>query len=534
MSKKTKNQIFLNFLIIFLCFYSFNNCNAGSPGFKVLAVASADPDHDPMIIEAKAFLEKIATENNFQVDFTRDATTLNDENLRHYQVIIQLHLAPFDMTRSQQMAMQHFISRGKGWIGVHAAGLTGKQFLGKNTPYWQWFEKLMGGIVYTPHPSKQTWILEVEDHTHPVMKNLPESFSFYDEWYEFDKSPRPNVHVLATAKESSYKQVIPMGDHPMIWTNPDYDRAIYIGIGHDISACKDSNFTILMRDAILWAASPVPNKEQHDLYHSLNQKITILNNQVAFNLTGPKRAIIKSYEPLPSSTTFELVDALSFEKVFTGTLTNGIEIKEWFPGVYYSQADFSSFEKPGMYIVEIRKDSLNYSSYDFKIDKQAMGETTIPAIVNFFFHQRSNSPQELEADRNLLLFGSNKTVDLHGGWCDASGDISKYFSHLAYTNFMSPQQIPLVTWSMINTAETTSKLLKRINAEEPLMNEALYGADYILRSLSPEGYFYMTVFTYFNKDPKARRVVGLLADSKTTSDYQCMDMVRAEEAFRTE
>lgn len=31
----------------------------------------------------------------------------------------------------------------------------------------------------------------------------------------------------------------------------------------------------------------------------------------------------------------------------------------------------------------------------------------------------------------------------------------------------------------------------------------------------------MIVFSYFNKDPQARRVVGLLADSKTTNDYQC-------------
>jgi hypothetical protein len=31
----------------------------------------------------------------------------------------------------------------------------------------------------------------------------------------------------------------------------------------------------------------------------------------------------------------------------------------------------------------------------------------------------------------------------------------------------------------------------------------------------------MIVFSYFNKDPAARRVVGLLANSKTTSDYQC-------------
>jgi type 1 glutamine amidotransferase len=89
------------------------------------------------------------------------------------------------------------------------------------------------------------------------MKNLPSSFTLYDEWYEFDKSPRPNVHVLATADETSYKPNKPMGDHPMIWTNPSYDRAIYIGIGHDTTACTDPNFTILMRDAILWAASPV-------------------------------------------------------------------------------------------------------------------------------------------------------------------------------------------------------------------------------------------------------------------------------------
>jgi hypothetical protein len=64
-------------------------------------------------------------------------------------------------------------------------------------------------------------------------------------------------------------------------------------------------------------------------------------------------------------------------------------------------------------------------------------------------------------------------------------------------------------------------LLDETGSKDALTTEALYGADYIMRSLSPEGYFYMTVFTYFDKDPNARRVVGLLADSKTTADYQC-------------
>jgi type 1 glutamine amidotransferase len=255
---KYKLMAALKLLMLQILLLTFSTrSEAQNQSFKVLVVASADPDHDPMINKSKAFFEKIASENNFKVDFTRDATVINDENLANYKVLVQLHLAPFDMTQKQQRSMEHFISSGKGWVGVHAAGLTGKQFIAPETPYWQWFEKLMGDIIYIPHPAKQTGRILIEDKTHPVMRNLPSSFTLYDEWYEFDKSPRPNVHVLATADETSYKPNKPMGDHPMIWTNPSYDRAIYIGIGHDTTACTDPNFTILMRDAILWAASPV-------------------------------------------------------------------------------------------------------------------------------------------------------------------------------------------------------------------------------------------------------------------------------------
>ena len=231
--------------------------------FKVLVIASPDPDHGAMIIASQAILEKIGSENGFTIDFTRDASLITDQNLLNYKVVVQLHLAYFEMTQKEQSALQHFISRGKGWVGIHAAGLTGKQFINKETPYWDWYQKMIGDVTYSDHPALQTGIIKVEDREHPVMKNLPESFSFYDEWYEFDKSPRSNVHVLATADETSYKPKKPMGDHPMIWTNPMYNRAIYIGIGHDVTACSDPNFAILMRNAILWAASPVKNPEKN-------------------------------------------------------------------------------------------------------------------------------------------------------------------------------------------------------------------------------------------------------------------------------
>jgi len=251
------------------------------------------------------------------------------------------------------------------------------------------------------------------------------------------------------------------------------------------------------------------------------QYITILSNQVAYNLDGPKTAMVKSNQAIISGTTFQLIDASTNQSVYSGKVGQSEQVTDWSLDVWYSRIDFSNFHQSGNFKIQLDNDKTKQYSFPFKIEENALGKIAIPAILNFFYKQRANSPQELDADKAIILYGSDKTVDLHGGWCDASGDISKYFSHLAYTNFMSPQQIPMVTWSMINTTERVPELLTQIGAKDSLTNEAIYGADYIMRSLSPEGYFYMTVFSYFNKDPKARRVVGLLADSKTTSNYQC-------------
>ncbi len=223
--------------------------------FKVLVVASRAKDHINSINAAKPFFKKLGADNHFSVDFTDDTSTINDANLANYQVFVMFHLAPFDMSYSQQASLQKFVEEGKGWVGVHAAGLTGKQFLAPDKKYWQWFEYLMGGVTYSPHPAYQDGVVVVEDNNHPITKNLPPGFWISDEWYEFNKSPRGNVHVLAAADESTYKQNKPMGDHPIIWINENFHRMIYIGIGHSPTALENSNYILLLRNAIVWAAS---------------------------------------------------------------------------------------------------------------------------------------------------------------------------------------------------------------------------------------------------------------------------------------
>lgn len=230
-----------------------NNVYGQTSQFKVLVVASLAKDHLRMIDSAAPFLKQMATQNNFSLDFTKDTSTINDANLANYDVFIMLHLAPFDMSYSQQAALQKFIESGKGWVGIHAAGLTGTQFLGTGTIYWQWFQDFMGGSVYSPHPAYQKGRLVIEDHKHAATKHLPASFEVSDEWYEFDKSPRSNVRVLATADEASYTQKKPMGDHPLVWTNEKYSGTIYIGVGHDPSVFNNKDYVTMLRDAILWA-----------------------------------------------------------------------------------------------------------------------------------------------------------------------------------------------------------------------------------------------------------------------------------------
>lgn len=248
--------------------------------------------------------------------------------------------------------------------------------------------------------------------------------------------------------------------------------------------------------------------------------IEIYVNQIAYDEAASKTALIGTFEKLPVNTSFRLINTITGKKVFTGSVLQPVSIDDWFPGKLFYQLDFSRFLISGNYKIQLTVQNKVYTSADFAIQPNALVKLTLPSVIHYYNQQRANTEPELKADAHLLLYGSNKTVDLRGGWCDASGDVSKYFSHLAYANFMSPQQIPLVTWSMEQTAESIPNLLTQLGVLDSLKKEALWGADYLMRALSADDYFYMIVFSYFNKDPNARRVVGLMANSVTTADYQ--------------
>jgi hypothetical protein len=249
---------------------------------------------------------------------------------------------------------------------------------------------------------------------------------------------------------------------------------------------------------------------------SADASLEIFVNQVGFDRVGPKSAVVGTSDGA-SPIQFELVNVATGKTEFSGKLGLPETVADWTSEKTFLKADFSRFHGRGTYFVRVG----GVDSPKFDIDDHELAKQTLSSIISYYHHQRANTPEEVAADSKLILFGSDKTVDLRGGWCDASGDVSKYFSHLAYANFMSPQQTPLVVWSMVSAHDSIPKLLDSWKVNDALEDEALWGADYMMRSLSPDNYFYMTVFSYFSNDPNARRVVGLHANSVTTNEYQC-------------
>ena len=198
-----------------------------------------------------AAIQKIGQEAGWNIDTSSDASIFSDDQLRSYDAIVfsNTNNDVFD-TPQQKIAFMRYIQAGGGFVGIHSASGTERN--------WKWF-KLMLGASFLRHPPFQRFRVYVADKNHAATKKLPSSWETHDECYYF-KEFNASVHVLIfsdiSAIEESGKHTRPdtFGNrYPAAWCHEfDGGRIWYAALGHNKEDYSDPLYLLHLTEGLKW------------------------------------------------------------------------------------------------------------------------------------------------------------------------------------------------------------------------------------------------------------------------------------------
>lgn len=229
--------------------------HAAAPQFKVLLftkTAAGAYRHDSIDAGVTMF-QQLAAENDFQVDRSEDASVFTTATLNAYDAVVMLQTSGMVWdSDAQRQAVQAYVRAGHGIVAIHNAT---DMNIESAFPWWD--QVVMGGAHMTQHSSIVQGTAKVADKVHPSTKGLQDRWTRTEEWYNFDKNLRGDVHVLVTADETTYDAgSAKMGaDHPISWCrNAEGGRVWATAMGHQASSYSESAFRQHLLGGVKWAA----------------------------------------------------------------------------------------------------------------------------------------------------------------------------------------------------------------------------------------------------------------------------------------
>lgn len=204
-------------------------------------------------------LEAITRNQKWGMFHTENGAVFNDQDLARFAVVVFLNASGDMLNSEQELALQHWVEAGGGWLGIHAAG-------DSSHAGWQWYRDKLIGADFTAHimgPQFQRATVVLENHLHPVLQGLPDIWQHKEEWYSWEKSPRAEgFTILATLDEGSYTAVakfmgserdLRMGDHPVLWSNcVENGRSVYVAMGHKAEAFEQPQVRQGIDNSLKW------------------------------------------------------------------------------------------------------------------------------------------------------------------------------------------------------------------------------------------------------------------------------------------
>ncbi len=223
-----------------------------------------------------------------------------------------------------------------------------------------------------------------------------------------------------------------------------------------------------------------------------SQKIKVLTNHLGYEVNGPKHAVVEGYAS-DEVTTFSVRDFNTDEQVLAGKCAKTGPVGKWKDWHFWT-LDFDDVAKEGTYYIGCATSKGAVRSFPFFIQKDLLERNTLSAVVYYFKGQRSSGLLD-KADKQSKLEEQDVVVDAHGGWYDATGDYGKHLSHLSFSTYFNPQQISITAWSLFRTyaaLEARNDIAFK-QYKRRVLDEAMFGADYLVRVKNPKGSFYRSV-----------------------------------------
>src|SRR6201993_2727424 len=219
----------------------------------------------------------------------------------------------------------------------------------------------------------------------------------------------------------------------------------------------------------------------------------ILTNHLGYEVNGAKHAVVlgKAVDRVACCVLKDNAtdrDVLSLDAKAAGPVQKW---RDW----HFWTLDFDSFTTEGKYYVKCSTADGSVRSFPFVVQRNLLERDTMSDVIYYFKDERSSGEMD-KADHQLKVEGAKAgTVDAHGGWWDATGDYGKHLSHLSFSTYFNPQQIPLVIYSLLKSYDQTKVrgLADFARYQPRLLDEAMFGADYLVRLKVPNGSFYRSV-----------------------------------------
>jgi len=205
------------------------------------------------IAASVAAIRKLGAANGFGVDASDDPTVFTTSSLTQYRALVfsNSNNQAFE-TDSQRDAFKAFIRSGGGFVGIHSASGSERD--------WGYYQQVVGG-KFKRHPKLQPFTVQVIAPKFPAVRRTPATFDWEDECYYVEKLNPGIKPVLVTDPR---KIVDPQfaadpgdlvnGMRPLAWYQTfDGGREFYLALGHKKEDYENPLLTNIILGGIQWA-----------------------------------------------------------------------------------------------------------------------------------------------------------------------------------------------------------------------------------------------------------------------------------------